>query len=195
MCEESARRFARAHAGKRFGRLPFAALQRQKAPAARDQKARHLQILGIQEFTWKAEYNAAEFLLRLPLRRRGDQNAGKILELCRCDRLHLRDWAVGGDFNQGGPGCKDQIFVGVGKQAALIVERDLDPILAQHITQLPMAAVRDGDADVGIPRRKGRERAVELSPLHRCAGSRSSNSPPRPWRSSPPRRTCGRSPL
>ena len=38
----------------------------------------------------------------LPLRRRGDQNAGKILELCRCDRLHLRDWAVGGDFNQAG---------------------------------------------------------------------------------------------
>ena len=64
------------HAGKRFGRLPFAALQRQKAPAARDQKARLLQILGIQEFTWKAAYNAAEFLLRLPLRRRGDQNAG-----------------------------------------------------------------------------------------------------------------------
>ena len=104
------------HAGKRFGRLPFAALQRKKSPAARDQKARLLQILGIQEFTWKAEYNAAEFLLRLPLRRRGDQNAGKILELCRCDRLHLRDWAVGGDFNQGGPGCKDQIFVGVGNK-------------------------------------------------------------------------------
>ena len=59
------------HAGKRFGRLPFAALQRQKAPAARDQKTCHLQILGIQEFTWKAEYNAAEFLLRLPLRRGG----------------------------------------------------------------------------------------------------------------------------
>ena len=35
---------------------------------------------------------------------------------CRCDRRHLRDWAVGGDFNQGGPGCKDQIFVGVGNK-------------------------------------------------------------------------------
>ena len=68
--------------------------------------------------TNKLDYQiiAAEFLLRLPLRRRGDQNAGKILKLCRCDRLHLRDWAVGGDFNQGGPGCKDQIFVGVGNK-------------------------------------------------------------------------------
>ena len=66
------------HTGERFGCLPFAALQRKKSPAARGQKARHLQILGIQEFTWKAEYNAAEFLLRLPLRLWGDQNAGKI---------------------------------------------------------------------------------------------------------------------
>lgn len=62
----------------------------------------------------------------------------------------------------------DDEIVAACKKAALIVERDLDPILAQHITQLPMAAVRDGDADVGIPRRKGRERAVELSP---CIGA------------------------
>lgn len=116
MCEEAAHRFARAAHGQAVrppaSRRPPAA----KSPCARDQKTRHLQILGIQEFTWKAEYNAAEFLLRLPLRLWGDQNAGKILELCRCDRLHLRDRAVGGDFNQSGTGCEDQIFIGVGNK-------------------------------------------------------------------------------